>query len=111
MDTSKYKKKCPRCRTVIEPKRYATTGTKILAGFLGAGGAVLGFCFGGPVGAAAGGALGYYANKKAIMAVEDDCDQNQWFKFKCPKCGCNWKEKIHTNDHPDDNSWIANAPY
>lgn len=31
--------------------------------------------------------------------------------MKCPRCGCEWKEIIHTNDDPDDPSGMANAPY
>ena len=111
MDTSQYIKKCPRCGTEIEPERYATTGDKILAGIIGAGGAVAGFALGGPIGATIGAAGGYAAGKKTVMSIEDDSDQSQWFIYKCPDCGCEWKEKIHTNDDPDDSSWIANAPY
>lgn len=111
MDTSKYIKKCPRCGTEIEPERYATVGDKILAGFFGFCGGVVGFGLGGPVGAAAGAAAGYYGGKATVMSIENDHDQNQWFKFKCPKCGIEWKEKIHTNDDPDDPSWLMNQPY
>ena len=111
MDTSKYIKKCPRCGTDIEPKRYATTGTKLLAGFMGLCGGIVGFGIGGPVGAAVGATIGYFGNKVTIMSIENSHEEDQWFKFKCPKCGCEWKEKIHTNDNPDDPSWLANAPY
>lgn len=111
MDTTKFIKKCPRCGTEIEPERTATTGDKVYGGITGTSGAVLGFSFGGPIGAAIGGVVGYYIGKKTIMAIEDDHDENQWFKYKCPKCGCEWKEKIHTNDHPDDPRWLMNAPY
>lgn len=111
MDTTKYKKKCPRCGTEIEPKRYDTAGDKILAGIIGAGGALVGFCVGGPVGAVAGATAGYYGGKATIRSIENDHDENQWFKYKCPNCGCNWKEKIHTNDHPDDPTWLTNVPY
>lgn len=107
MDTSKYKKKCPRCGTEIDPERYATVGDKVLAGVFGFCGGVVGFGLGGPAGAAAG----YYGGKATVMSIENDHDMNQWFKFKCPKCGCEWKEKIHTNDHPDDPSWLMNQPY
>lgn len=109
MDTSKYIKKCPRCNTDIVPKRCAGTSTKIYAGITGFCGGVIGFSLGGPVGAAAGAALGYYFNKKAAMAIDDDYNMEQLFRFKCPKCGCEWKEKIHTNDHPEDASIILNT--
>ena len=56
MDTSPYIKNCPKCGTEIEPERYATTGDKILAGIIGAGGAVAGFALGGPIGATIGAA-------------------------------------------------------
>lgn len=111
MDKSKYKKKCPRCDTNIEPQRYATIGDKILGGVFGFCGAVVGLGLGGPWGAAAGAAAGYYGGKATVLSIENDHDQNQWFKYKCPKCGCEWKEKIHTNDDPDDPSWLMNAPY
>lgn len=110
MDTSHLKKNCPRCNTEIEPKRYATTGDKALSVVFGAAGAAVGFALGGPIGALIGAAVSYIGNKKAIMTIEDDHDQSQWFKYKCPKCGCQWKEKIHTNDDPDDPSWM-NAGY
>lgn len=111
MDTSNLIKKCPRCGTEIEPERCATTGDKVFGGVTGAGGAAIGFCLGGPVGALIGAAAGYYGGKKTVMSIEDDHDENQWFQYKCPKCGCKWKEKIHTNDNLDDSSWIGNAPY
>lgn len=111
MDTSKYIKKCPRCGTDIEPDRYATTVDKIMGGVTGVSGAAIGFAVGGPIGAAVGAAVGYWGGKASMLSIEDDHDMTQWFKYKCPNCGCNWKEKIHTNDHPDDTSWIANAPY
>jgi len=111
MDTSKYIKKCPRCQTEIEPKRHATAGDKFIAGVMGLGGAIIGFTFGGPLGAAAGAAAAYQGGKASVMSIENDHDQSQWFKYKCPKCGIEWKEKIHTNDDPDDPSWMTNAPY
>ena len=113
MDTSKYIKKCPRCGTEIEPERYATKGDKALGGVTAVSGALIGATFGGPIGAGIGAIAGYFAGKATIMSIENDHDMNQWFKYKCSnsKCGCEWKEKIHTNDDPDDPSWIANAPY
>lgn len=111
MDTSKYIKKCPRCGTDIEPERYATTGDKVYGGITGASGAAIGLSFGGPIGAVIGAAAGYLIGKATIMSIENDHDMEQWFKFKCPKCGIEWKEKIHTNDDPDDPSWLMNAPY
>lgn len=111
MDTSKYIKKCPRCGTEIEPERYATKGDKAFGGVTAVSGALIGATFGGPIGAGIGAIAGYCAGKTTIMSIENDHDMNQWFKYKCPRCGCNWKEKIHTNDDPDDPSWIANAPY
>ena len=113
MDTSKYIKKCPRCGTDIEPDRYATAGDKAFGGVTAASGALMGGAVANIPGALIGGALGYFAGKATIMSIEDDHDENQWFKYKCPNpnCGCEWKEKIHTNDDPDDPSWMANAPY
>lgn len=111
MDTSKYIKKCPQCGTDIEPKRIATMSNKIFAGITGVCGGFIGFFLGGPAGAAAGATLGYCANKKVAMAMDDDYNTEQWFKFKCPKCGNEWKERIHTNDHPDDPTPLMNAPY
>lgn len=110
MDTSKYKKNCPRCGTEIEPERYATKGDKAFGGVTAVSGALIGATFGGPIGAGIGAVAGYFVGKATIMSIENDHDMNQWFKFKCPKCGCTWKEKIHTNDNPDDPSWMANAP-
>lgn len=110
MDTCYFKKKCPRCNTEIEPKRIATAGDEAFSGMCGAGGAAIGFTLGGPVGAIVGAAVSYFGNKKAIMSIKDHHDKSQWFKYKCPKCGCQWKEKIHTNDDPEDPSWI-NAAY
>lgn len=109
MDTSKYIKKCPRCGTDIEPKRHASWGVHVLAGVAGVCGGVIGFAFGGPVGGAGGAAATYAIAKHNIMGVEDDHDENQWFKYKCPKCGTNGKEKIHTNDHPDDIGPLVNS--
>lgn len=111
MDTSKYKKKCPRCGAEIEPERYATKGNKAFGGVTAVSGALIGAAFGGPIGAGIGAIAGYFAGKATIMSIENDHDMNQWFKYKCPKCECNWKEKIHTNDDPDDPSWMMNAPY
>lgn len=113
MDTSKYIKKCPRCGTEIEPDRYATTGDKAFGGMTAASGAAIGFTFGGPIGGAIGGVAGYFVGRETIMAIENDHDMDQWFKYKCPNpdCGCEWKEKIHTNDNPDDPSWMMNVPY
>lgn len=42
MDTSKYIKKCPRCGTEIEPKRYATKGDKAFGGVTAVSGALIG---------------------------------------------------------------------
>lgn len=42
-----------------------------------------------PVGGAGGAAATYAIAKHNIMSVEDDHDENQWFKYKCPNCGCN----------------------
>ena len=109
MDTSKYIKKCPRCGTEIEPKRHATWEVHALAGVAGICGGVIGLSFGGLLGGAGGAAATYAIAKNNIMSIEDDHDQNQWFKYKCPNCGHNWKEKIHTNDDPDDPSWLANS--
>lgn len=111
MDTSKYKKKCPRCGEEIEPERYATKGDKAFGGVTAVSGALIGATFGGPIGAGIGAIAGYFAGKATIMSIENDHDMNQWFKYKCPKCECNWKEKIHTNDDPDGPSWMMNAPY
>lgn len=111
MDTSKYIKKCPRCGTEIDPERYATAGDKAFGGMTAVSGAFAGAAVGGLPGAVIGGVIGYVGGKETILSIEDDHDENQWFRYKCPKCGCNWKEKIHTNDDPDDPSWIANAPY
>lgn len=108
MDTSKYIKECPRCHTEIEPDRYATAGDKAIGGVSGLSGAAIGFGVGGPVGAVIGGVIGYFAGKSAVMSAEDSHDMNQWFKYKCPNCGCTWKEKIHTNDNPDDPSTLMN---
>lgn len=108
MDTSKYIKKCPRCGTDIEPNRCATKGDKVVGGVTALSGATIGFAFGGPIGAAIGGTIGYFGGKAGMMSIEDDHDMQQWFKYKCPKCGTNWKEKIHTNDNPDDTRWISN---
>ena len=111
MDTRKYKKRCSRCGTIVEPDRYATIIDKILGGIIGFCGCVIGFCIGGPIGAVILAVVGYFVGLMTIMSIENDHDMNQWFKFKCPNCGCEWKEKIHTNDDPDDPSWMANAPY
>ena len=45
---------------------------------------------------------GFFGGRASVMGIENDHDENHLFKYVCPKCGCNWKEKIHTNDHPDD---------
>ena len=114
MDTSKYIKKCPRCGTDIEPERYATKGDKAFGGVTAVSGALIGATFGGPIGAGLGAIAGYFAGKATILGgLILIFIGIQWFKYKCPnpKCGCEWKEKIHTNDDPDDPSWIANAPY
>lgn len=52
-------------------------------------------------------------DRATIIFIENDHDMNQWFKNKCsnPKCGIEWKETIHTNDNPDDPSWMMNALY
>lgn len=109
MDTSKYIKKCPRCGEEIEPERCATLGDKIMGGVVGTCGAVIGAFFGGPLGGAGGAAAGYELGKHSMMSISDDHDENQWFKYKCPNCGTNWKEKIHTNDHPDDIGPLVNS--
>ena len=108
MDTSKYIKKCPRCGTEIEPERCATTGDKVVGGITGASGAAVGFAFGGPIGAGIGAIAGYFLGRSSDMSISDDYDENQWFQYKCDKCGCTWKEKIHTNDNPDDPTWLIN---
>lgn len=108
MDTTKLIKKCPRCGTEIEPNRYATKGDKAIGGITALSGAAVGFAFGGPIGAAIGGTIGYFGGKAGMMSIEDDHDMQQWFKYKCPKCGINWKEKIHTNDNPEDTRWLSN---
>lgn len=111
MDTSKYKKKCPLCGTEIEPKRHTTGTARFLGGVISLSGATIGFCLGGPIGAAAGAALGYVGGRETAKSMENDYDPSQWFKFKCPKCGCNWKERIHTNDDPDDPTILMNIPH
>ena len=109
MDTSKYIKKCPRCGTDIEPERCATLGDKIWGGVSAVSGAVIGLVCGGPVGGAIGAFTGYKLEKHTMMSCEDDYNEKQWFKYKCPNCGTNWKEKIHTNDNPDDISPLING--
>lgn len=111
MDTKKHIKKCPRCGTEIEPQRCATAGDNALGGVTAASGAAIGFALGGPVGGVIGAAVGFFGGRASVMAIENDHDENQWFKYECSKCGCNWKEKIHTNDNPDDPTWMMNAPY
>jgi predicted RNA-binding Zn-ribbon protein involved in translation (DUF1610 family) len=111
MDTSKYIIKCPQCGAEIEPERCASTGDKVLGGVTGISGAAIGFGLGGPVGALIGAGIGYFAGKKTVMSIEDDHDTNHWFKYKCPNCSYERKEKIQSNDDPDDPSWIGNAPY
>lgn len=110
-DTTQFIKKCPKCGTDVEPKRSASTSTKVLAGIMSGGGVVIGATFGGPVGAVIGGLVGYALNKVTIMDIEDTHDQSQCYKYKCPKCGHSWKENIHTNDNPEDPSWLGNVPY
>lgn len=109
MDTSKHIKPCPRCGEDIEPARCATLGDKIMGGFCAVGGALIGATFGGPLGGAGGAAAGYELGKHGMMSISDDYSEEQWFKYKCRKCGCNWKEKIHTNDHPDDIGPLVNS--
>lgn len=110
MDTSKYIKKCPRCGRSIEPERCATIFDKLF-------GCLIGFCIGflglmgGPIVAIICAVVGYFMGLITIMSIEDDHDMNQWFKYKCPKCGYERKEKIHTNDDPDDPSWLANGSF
>lgn len=108
MDTSKLAKECPRCKTLIEPKRHATGVDHTIAAVCGAGGAMLGFSIGGPAGAAAGAAALYALGKKSMLDLSDRHAHSQWFKYKCPKCGCTWKERIHTNDDPEDPNWLSN---
>lgn len=107
MDTSKYIKKCPKCHADIEPVRHATGGDKAIGGITSLSGATIGFGFGGPIGAAIGAVIGYHLGKQAMLDIEDEHDQNQWFRYKCPNGCCEWKEKIHTNDHPDDPTWLT----
>ncbi len=107
MDTSKYIKECPRCHTDIEPSRYATGFDKAMAGTTGVGGAAIGLALFGPIGGIIGGILGYRGGKKAMLSIEDDHEEDQWFKYKCPHCGCEWKEEIHTNDNPQDTTWLT----
>lgn len=102
MDTKKYIKKCPKCGTEIEPQRCASAGDNALGGVTAASAAAIGFVLGGPVGGVIGAAVGFFGGRASVMAIENDHDENHLFKYVCPKCGCNWKEKIHTNDHPDD---------
>lgn len=109
MDTTKYIKKCPRCGTDIEPKRCATLGDKLWGGVTSVCAGFIGLAFGGPWGGAAGAALGYKIGKHNMMTISDDYEHSQLFKYECPKCGTNWKEEIHTNDHPDDIGPLANS--
>lgn len=111
MDTTKYIKKCPRCGADIEPKRYATLGDKIMGGIVGFCGAAIGATIGGPIGGAGGAVAGYELGKHSMMSISDDHSEEQWFKYECPnsQCGTNWKEKIHTNDHPDDITPLVNS--
>lgn len=111
MDTSIYIKKCPRCKTKIVPQRHVATGDNLLAGFMGLCGGIVGVGIGVPADAARETAIGYLGNKATIMSIENGYDKSQWVKYKCSICGCEWNEKIHTNDHLDDSIWMANAPY
>lgn len=54
----------------------------------------------------------YRGKATTIISIENDHNMNQWYKYKCPKpkCGCEWKEKIHNNDGSDNLCWIVNAP-
>lgn len=108
MDTTKLIKPCPRCGTDIEPDRHATLTDHLIGGITAFTGGAFGFFVAGPVGAAGGAVAGYEIGKHSMMSIEDEHDEEQWFKFKCPNCGCNWKEKIHTNDDPQDNSSLMN---
>lgn len=87
MDKSKYLKKCPRCGIKIEPERYATKGDKAFGGVTAVSGALIEAIFGGPIGAGIGAIAGYFAGKATIMSIENDHDENQLFKYKCPNCG------------------------
>ena len=106
MNAKKYIKKCPKCGTEIEPQRCASAGDNALGGVAAASAAAIGFALGGPVGGVIGAAVGFFGGRASVMGIENDHDENHLFRYVCPKCGCNWKEKIHTNDHPDDSSHI-----
>ena len=79
-------------------KRCATKGDKAFGGMTVVSGALIGAICNFPIGAGIGAIAGYFAGKATIMSIENSHDLNQWFKYKCPnfKCGCEWKEKIHT---------------
>ena len=77
MDSSKYKKKCPRCGAEIEPERYATKGDKAFGDVTAVSGALIGATFGGSIGAGIGAVAGYFAGKATIMSIENDHDMNQ----------------------------------
>lgn len=101
IDTKKLTKNCPRCGTPIEPSRAARRFDYVVGGIGAASGGAVGLGLGGPIGAAIGAVLGYISGKNGSMSNADMYNQNQLFEFTCPKCGTNWKEKIHTNDNPE----------
>ena len=107
--TNSFVKKCPRCGAEITAERCATAGDRIIGGTVGASGALVGFALGGPIGAIIGGTIGYFGGKESMMSIEDDHDMSQWYRFKCPNCDYECKEKIHTNDSPDDPSVLHNT--
>lgn len=101
MDTQKLIKQCPRCGTPIEPSRSATALDHGIGGVGAVSCGIIGLELGGPIGGIIGAAIGYAAGKSANMSNADIHNSKQWYKYKCPKCGTNWKEKIHTNDNPE----------
>lgn len=76
MDTSKYKKKCPRCGTEIETDKYATKGDKAFGGVTSVSGAINGATFDGSIGAGIGTIAGYFSGKATIMSIENNHDMN-----------------------------------
>lgn len=84
MDTSKYIKKYPQHGMGFESDRYSTKVDKGFGGKTAVSRALIRVTFGNPVEAGIETIVGYFADKVAIMSIENNHDMNQWFKYKCP---------------------------
>lgn len=88
---------CPKCgRKGNEGHVYKADGDDVVSAIETVAGGIIGFCVGGPVGAAAGAAGAHKGMKWLLKKDKTDKDGYVLYRFNCmnPDCKHTWTSKI-----------------